>query len=300
MLMEYIDWKTLFNLLNESISKQLIIPEIKKHINNPSSFNYKIDEEVSSFEDIYWKMSDFDFITDEDSLAWLNHLIWILHWFWDYRFSSNLSSYTGIKWNNIVLFDNKQWEELNNSLSVFFKYIHNKWLYHRDIWDNFRNIMLSIDDDWNYIPHIIDFWKSINNSSSSDAYIDFDNNLKFINDLSLLSVIKNITWEVTKKETVDINKVTTIKWAFMACIKWKNKLSWYFKLNTQRWKVNQESMESRAKLEKLTNNLNEEEKILLLSFFEEELEKTSNNKDITYKYAEVFLTYIWFDINDYF
>lgn len=72
-----------------------------------------------------------------------------------------------IKQWNIKLFDEQDWIRKRRLIQRFLQHIHKNWFYHRDLWDNLRNIMIWNDDN----IYIIDFGKSTiigkNNTRSS-------------------------------------------------------------------------------------------------------------------------------------
>ena len=213
ILMEYIKWKTLYLMIIESILKNETIKywEKIKDIESQKDFyhifytmlkNQKLwdltreDFDKLDIKDIKkilwndeWYLEELDIETDEDGENILKYLYWLLKEQW--VLNINIDSIKDMWWLKInkFLFDIVNREDfkwlwflsttqalfLSKNLWQFLREMHDNWLYHRDIWNNTRNIILTQSENWLYIPTIIDFWKSVivdKNLSDNEVYIE--------------------------------------------------------------------------------------------------------------------------------
>lgn len=318
LLMEYVNWKTLDNMLWEWICKQHIIPKIERFRKSWNILYHRLESDISEFENAYWGLHDFEFKDDSDVESWVFHLLEILHELGDLDVpkppriaETDINNPTKANYpirNNFlkkhigktIIFSERKWIEIHSKLLNFLRGLHWNWFYHRDIWGNYRNLMFSVNDKWEYTPYLIDFWVSVYWKWSEDnVYSNPIEIRNYYNDNAILEVIKNVTWELELKENIDKNKLTIIKWTFFSCINNKSNHSWYFKLNTKRGKTHEEGILARNKLKKIIETLNDEEKNEIIQFLKEKLDTISSNDDLIYKYAKVFWEYIWFEVDDY-
>jgi len=213
ILMEYIKWKTLYLMIIESILKNETIKywEKIKDVEAQKDFYYIFytmlkDKKLWDLtrEDFYklstrdikkilwnneWYLKEIDIENDESWENILKYIYWLLNDEW--VLNINIESIMDMWWLSVnkFLFDivnreNFKWIWflsttqalfLSKNLSQFIREMHNNWLYHRDIWSNTRNIILTKSEDWLYIPTIIDFWKSIivdKNSDNREVYFE--------------------------------------------------------------------------------------------------------------------------------
>lgn len=77
--------------------------------------------------------------------------------------------YSKVKWMKI--FTQEQAKNMKKYLKEFLWDMHKKWIYHRDLWGNLRNIMICPDGK----IYIIDFWKAIKKhdvKNENEAYTE--------------------------------------------------------------------------------------------------------------------------------
>ncbi len=198
ILMEYIDWKTLYLMIIESILSNQTIKYWEKinDLDVKKEFYYIFYDLVKnkkikdlSLEDFYkLELNDiYELLTDENwyfkeidiesDISWeniLKYLYWILdeQWILDVKVDSIMDMWWieinkflfDIVNNNdlskIAIFSKLEWLYLSKNISNFLIKMHDNWLYHRDLWLNTRNIILKKTEDWFFRANIIDFWKS--------------------------------------------------------------------------------------------------------------------------------------------
>ncbi len=229
ILMEYVNWKTLYNLVWQSIIQNILLRNIAKYIKNNA--DWVLISNIKWYNEKYlidWKI---DFENDSICEEWVLELLYIMYQSWIIK--DNPWSITYNKWKKsypilekiykdnflkATIFDSiKQKENTIKDIKHFLDEIHNQWFFHRDLWWNPRNIMLEkIWDEYNIT--IIDFWKSEKlspwaKSSYYDqfswAYYDEDNGIvTSLNSLEIekeetskSSVSEDITWDIILKAT---------------------------------------------------------------------------------------------------
>jgi serine/threonine protein kinase len=171
IIMDYIQWKTMFTKIIEKIT-------LKKCKNDKESI---------------WVLKDF---IEKDL------------WYVPPQFAdiyAYLKKYMTEK--NIKIFDYQEWMKIKYKLKQFLSHIHKSWFYHRDIWDNLRNIIVGDDGK----IYIIDFWQSIitnnrsklDNEDLKDIYYShwvWNSEFYFPKDESLLNIVEKLTPIPQKKE----------------------------------------------------------------------------------------------------
>ncbi len=283
ILMEYIKWKTLYLMIIESILKNETIKYWEKikdidaqkdfyHIFYTMLENKKIWDltrqdfdklDINDIKNILWNdewyLEEINIETDEDGENILKYLYWLLKDQWVLNIS--IDSIMDMWWLKInkFLFDIVNREDfkwlwflsttqalfLSKNLWQFIREMHNNWLYHRDIWNNTRNIILTQSEDWLYIPTIIDFWKSVivdKNLSDNEVYIEenadststrYANDEMIINNyIDRLSTVEEKPYRlVDKQKENSLEKLMLIwkkYWVFTEDLKSAfNFISWY-------------------------------------------------------------------------
>ena len=281
--MEYIKWKTLYLMIIESILKNETIKYWEKikdidaqkdfyHIFYTMLENKKIWDltrqdfdklDINDIKNILWNdewyLEEINIETDEDGENILKYLYWLLKDQWVLNIS--IDSIMDMWWLKInkFLFDIVNREDfkwlwflsttqalfLSKNLWQFIREMHNNWLYHRDIWNNTRNIILTQSEDWLYIPTIIDFWKSVivdKNLSDNEVYIEenadststrYANDEMIINNyIDRLSTVEEKPYRlVDKQKENSLEKLMLIwkkYWVFTEDLKSAfNFISWY-------------------------------------------------------------------------
>lgn len=177
IVMEYIEWKTLYTIIWEEMVNSQLIPLISKlvdkKVNNWEIIYKKYLGEINEFKKLYWNWNKIVFNNDYESQSAMRTICWILYdlWYIDWNFDSytvNKISNERYYWveqkllndflSKIQIFDEDDKEIIVNKIKIFLDDIHKKWFYHRDLWKNFRNIMIN----WTDVT-IIDFWRSVTN-----------------------------------------------------------------------------------------------------------------------------------------
>jgi len=198
ILMEFIEWKTLYLMIIESILENQTIKYWEKinDLDTQKEFYYIFynilkekklwDLSLSDFNklelsDIYellsdeeWFLKEIDIETDIDWENILKYLYWILNeqWVLNIKVDSTMDMWwleinkflfdivNNNNFSELPIFSTLEWLHLSKNISKFLSFMHKNWLYHRDLWSNTRNIILYKTEDWLYIANIIDFWKS--------------------------------------------------------------------------------------------------------------------------------------------
>ena len=198
ILMEYIKWKTLYLEIIEAILSQETIKlgekikeeSLKKefyHIYYSllkrgddeevkySSFNnLNLEDSLLEISDDNWELRKIDLGSDEAGENAFDILYWILKQArvkisWDpdevlelWRLKTKKLIYDMVNNSNfkgIWIFSEEEALKMWKWINRFLNNMHDNWFYHRDLWNNTRNIILTKDKK-GYIPTIIDFWKS--------------------------------------------------------------------------------------------------------------------------------------------
>ena len=176
VIMEYIEWKTLYTLSWEALINQQLIPFLEKYIlHEKHDFQYA-EVELKSLINRYSSNNETLVKFNDDTKAedWVIEFIDILYKLRIINQNPNTITkdinnphvrknialenyYKKYIWS-IAVFNSSEWNKIANQLHEFINEMHNKWLYHRDLWWNPRNIMF-----WEDGTYVIDFWKSESN-----------------------------------------------------------------------------------------------------------------------------------------
>jgi hypothetical protein len=176
VIMEYVEWKTLYTLSWEAIINQQLIPYLEKYIlHEQNDFQYA-EVELKSLINRYSDNNDTIVKFNDDTKAedWVIEFIDILYKLRIIKENPNTITkdinnphirknialeeyYKKYIWS-IAVFNDWEWNKIADQLHNFINDMHNKWLYHRDLWWNPRNIMF-----WDNGTYVIDFWKSESN-----------------------------------------------------------------------------------------------------------------------------------------
>lgn len=228
ILMEFVKWKTLHLMIAESVISQETIKlwekiqneELRKTFyysyysyQNPwkdliemdDFYSLSIDKILELLSDENWYMKDIDFVTDEQWNDALINLYWILKedwikldydpdwlvdmWGWTYVNDLIHNKINTSNLSKIGLFTKEESEKISKDLSKFISYMHSKWLYHVDLWENARNIMFTKTSEW-YRIDLIDFWRSEyypDWKGDNDPYFNEITKIKFTRDENIIS-----------------------------------------------------------------------------------------------------------------
>lgn len=263
LVMEYIPGKTLYLMIIEAIISQITIKYWEK-IKNESEkkafywYYYNIlkretSEEIihNDFEELTldecireisnknWELREINIDSDDQWNIIIKNLYWILNTYWVNE-AWNINSFMGVnnfiynmiensKFEWIWIFSELESKKLEKWLKLFIDNMQEEGFYHRDLWDNPRNIIFTSTDFW-YIPSIIDFWKAkyyktwkwddnpfrekdeILNKSFVQDYKIIDNYIKkfIINDNKVVYNFYNKEDDKESKKENDLNKLYNI------------------------------------------------------------------------------------------
>lgn len=228
IIMEYIEWQTLYTLIWEEIINQNIISQIKLKLWNQESnrFNEFKKEYIKNWK-VYLKN---DSVTEKlvmELLEILHEVWWNVGYPNTYVKDENkphIKRYPVLEniykkyVDKINLFDEKNWKKITDNLKIFLEEMHSEGIYHRDLWWNPRNIMFT--KKWDKIEvNIIDFWMWI--ETEKWAQCDYHDNITwwvYDNDNNIITIINSLKWDKNenKQNTInDIEKNDIIS-------KWKN------------------------------------------------------------------------------
>ncbi len=196
IVMEYIPWKTLYTMILEKLVEEDALSYLSK-INNETD---KKDFLFMYYQFIYWETSEEDFLkmTYDEILSIITGSDWYIksvsfdddtkaeqntiniytklrelrlidwnpmlseideNWNWINSFLNHrIEKIMWEKW--LWVFSQSTWKYIQDQVLNFLKKSHDKNLYHMDLWWNPRNIMFVRNSNQEYIPYIIDFWKS--------------------------------------------------------------------------------------------------------------------------------------------
>lgn len=250
ILMEYINWKTLYNIVWQSIVKDVLFKKIERHTKN--NRDWSLINNFNSYKEKYlidWKI---DFENDSICEEWVLELLFIMFqsWLikenpWTITFDKWKKSYPVMEkiykenFSKAMIFDTEeQKNDTVKKIRQFLDEIHKEWFYHRDLWWNPRNIMFEkIDNE--YKVTIIDFWKSEKLSPWS-KFSDFDQFSwgQYDNDNDVVLLLNSL--EIEKEETTDVTTDIT------------NNITW--KANKVWLEITQDYLESNYDFLKNRNN----------------------------------------------
>lgn len=233
LLMEYIEWKTLYHLIWEEIINSHLISQIKKHCAKWSSADINALDDINKLYDSYWVNNKLTFQDDKEVISAMESLCTIMYdlWIIDWTFHKTVTE----QWNpikvfpieemlikkylgKISIFKEERYHDIIQNLNKFITEMHSKWFYHRDLWKNFRNIMFTDND-----TYIIDFWRSLD--KQNDAY---DYEWIYTRDESIIHNINTTNIKVVEEDTEIINEDEIIeRWNSL----WLNINSWLIEVN---------------------------------------------------------------------
>ena len=325
LLMEYIEWKTLYHLIWEEIINSHLISQIKKHCAQWNSADINALDDIKKLYDSYWVNNKLTFQDDKEVISAMESLCTIMYdlWIIDWTFHKTVTE----QWNpikvfpieemlikkylgKISVFKEERYHDIIQNLNKFISEMHSKWFYHRDLWKNFRNIMFTEND-----TYIIDFWRSldkqnetydyewwiytrdesiIHNINTTNIKIEEEdseiiNEDEIINNWNNLGLnINSWTIEVNKSvvKTIDIVKI------FNDFVNWDDrKYNWFIYLKNKSWSYEEKSTNIwKNKLFTIIQLLSKTEKIKLQDAVNLNLQERKNTKK--YKYAELFNQYL--------
>jgi serine/threonine protein kinase len=88
------------------------------------------------------------------------------------------------------LFTKQQADTMKKDIREFLSQMHEKWIYHRDLWGSLRNIMICPDGK----IYIIDFWKAIKKEGVTDEKEVYGHD-QYYSDEEILDIIDAYTEE---------------------------------------------------------------------------------------------------------
>lgn len=211
ILMEFVNWKTLYNLVWPSIIKNVLFKDIEKNIK--SKGDWALASNYKSYKERYLKNWTIDFENDSICEEWVQELLFIM--FQSGLIKENPWTVTYDKWKKSFpvmekvykdnfskanIFDSEeQKNDTIKNIRQFLDEIHKEGFFHRDLWWNPRNIMF--EKVWDrYKVTVIDFWKSEKLSPWS-KFSDFDQLSwgRYDNDNDIVSLLNSL--EIEKEET---------------------------------------------------------------------------------------------------
>jgi tRNA A-37 threonylcarbamoyl transferase component Bud32 len=216
IVMEYIEWKTLYTKTWEAIINQHLIPYLKKYILHEKQDYMAAECDLHDLSQKYWKDNQITFNNDTQAEEWVIEYIEILY---KLRIIDNnpnittkdinrphirkniaLENYYKKHIGNTVVFNTSDWSKFAEQIKLFITDLHDNWMYHRDLWGNPRNIMFTEDEVF-----IIDFWKSeIWVWKWNYSNIDQISWWIYDDDEWIIHKIKWLTWKF-KQDSVNIN-----------------------------------------------------------------------------------------------
>lgn len=173
LVMEYIEWKTLYNHIMEYLLTQ------KKSIPVKTIQNLNDKDLTDIFLSKFWLHTEWDNYIKKRSKA-----LSIIHE-QKIKLSQNLDQ----KKSNAFVFVKK-------SIKEWLEILHKNEFYHRDLWNNPTNMILKKDWEY-YIPYLIDFWFSAygamideENPYHNNSYVwDKISTMKLIDDMKILDYL---------------------------------------------------------------------------------------------------------------
>ena len=174
IIMEFIEWKTLYTLIVEKILQKLLWD---------SNINIENDRKADAMFQKYCKMAS---IQGRDKI--------------DKFFESEAKK--------IKLFSPKEWKKYEQSAKFFFDELHKKWVYHRDV--HWKNVILW--NDWKL--YVIDFGKATLADDEYKAYRESSSDeisQRYSYDSRLESEMWNATYSEEEWECLQESKVTKEK-----------------------------------------------------------------------------------------
>ena len=324
IIMEYIHWRTLYTLIWEEITNDFLIPKVNQFLSEKLWWNYS--SHLLDFISTYWSNGRVVYSNDNDCINWMRDICSLLNEIW--ILSAGFGAFNHIDPTNpdspkeyfiekkllidylskISLFTSDEKRTITSKLHIFLSKMHELWLYHNDLWKNFRNIMF----DW-CDPYIIDFWKSdFNNSSSSllwnysidtdiinvinstkdkkntEKQVDYSRIISNWKSIWLVILDNDLQISVKLKWTINLKKVlndfihgqnlSIYNWLIHKNPKWDYKIK-----STELWK---------KRLFSLISLLSEEEKEELLSIINLMLAENQKTNTRKYFYSTLFKKYI--------
>lgn len=325
LLMEYIEWKTLYHLIWEEIINTHLISQIKKHCSKWSNSDLNALEDISKLYNSYWSGNKLVFQNDKEVISAMESLCTIMYdlWMIDWTFHKTVTEqWNPIKvfpieemlikkyLNKISIFKEDRYYDIIQNLNQFITEMHKKWFYHRDLWKNFRNIMFTEKD-----TYIIDFWRSLDKQSETydydwwiytrDESIIYNINTtnikteeessEMINEEEIIEKWNSL-WLSINSWLIEVNKsvVKTISVinVFNDFISWNDrKYNWFIYLKNKWWSYEEKSTNIwKNKLFTIIQLLNKFDKVKLQDTINLNLQERKNTKK--YKYAEIFNKYL--------
>lgn len=237
IMMEYIEWKTLYTMTLEKILQQDFV-NYSKQITDENKFKDYLStiiyfmkwleqDFINNFHDLskeeilknitnkHWNFKNIDLKNDSISefvllnfykFLYENHLISknpdLLNTKKENVFLVDKYKTYLDKW--ISVFDYSKWEQIWKEISDFIWKMHKEWFYHRDLWWNPRNIMFKELLNWKYETYIIDFWKAKEtNWVDESIYEDNIAGWIFDKDEAIISLIWKLSWNKNNLKLYD-------------------------------------------------------------------------------------------------
>lgn len=219
LIMEYVQWKTLYCLLLESMFKDLLDYCASKWLDGyVQEMNDKFHDRPTTKEILsaqWWMLTDFwkrHYSTDnmptfEHDWEAARSMMNIIEFVWTYTDFFQKEEFRGLNPSNkrnqediltalylqysngCELFEKNEITYFQNTMSVALDELHDHNIYHRDLWQNLRNIMFCYDSSL----AIIDFGKSTN----TEDYTNIDESGRYDKDEDIL--VKMWCYEIKEK-----------------------------------------------------------------------------------------------------
>ncbi len=206
IVMEYIDWKTLYNLSLEKIVEKIITETLEKDI------EWVLQLDLERFRDDVSINGKVNFKTDRDAETYLKTILLLLYsngvikddprtetYNWSMKSYLTLEKTYNKYFDNINVFSEEDWRKLWSKIRTALTHMNSHWFSHRDLWWNMRNIMFEYNTDWEIVPVIIDFWKS----TFWNWWIDYESPMwqgTYVKDINILQIINRLSWDESKEE----------------------------------------------------------------------------------------------------
>ena len=288
IVMEYIDWKTLYTKTWEWIINQHVIPYLEKHIMHEKKDYMPAELDLYELLKKYWNNWVVSFLNDTQAEEWVIEFLEILYKLGVIDDNPNHNTkdinnpqvrknialekyYKKHIWKTIV-FNRDKWQKIWKMIQQFITDLHDSWIYHRDLWWNPRNIMFTDDK-----VYIIDFWKS-QMWVTQWWYSNVDQITWWIydDDESIVQKIKQLSW-VIKNNYSEINNNTNHE---QIIANWKKLWLNISKNNVKLYASQMQSINIERYIDDLVNNNdNSYNWFIYLSekWNDREWKKTSNN-----------------------
>ena len=215
---EFANHKYISNILDKNLDfkKDVDIPKLYGKFDDATENEAYIIMDFIQGKTLFAKLvetiCDTKVENDKDAEKKLREFVFEKTWVVQPQFADLYAFLKKYVQQNVKLFSYKEGVALKYALRQFINHIHQNWFYHRDIGNNWRNIMFG--DDWKI--YIIDFgmsiitnkWGNLNPEESKDVYsFTKEGNIEkyFAHDEAILEIIETLTLMPPKKDSRELN-----------------------------------------------------------------------------------------------